>query len=110
EFQHGVVGVGVLAELHHRHPRAGRPFHVRIELTVPRAAPIVVSREPSLHPTLKDEEREAPRKAADVDSVRRYAAVAVRDAFDVARRRLEDIAREQRSTINLPDRAGAASS
>jgi sigma 54 modulation/S30EA-like ribosomal protein len=109
QFYDRIVGCRVLVELPHRHHRAGRHFHVRIELTVPRAAPIVVSREPSLHPTLKDAEEQALHKAADVETVRRYAGVAVREAFGVARRQLEEMARERRSIAAQPARIEAAS-
>lgn len=98
QFYAGIVRCRVLLELPQRH-RDGRRFHTRIELTVPGGPPIVVSHEPSLHGRLKDVQEEEHHKKTEVDSVHRYAAVAIRDAFDAARRRLEDFAREQRSAI-----------
>jgi hypothetical protein len=97
QFYDGIVRCRVLVELPHRHRRDGRHFHVRIELTVPGGA-IVVSHEPSLHGTLKHVE-DAHHKAAEIDSVHRYVVVAVSQAFDAARRRLEDFAREQRGAV-----------
>jgi cold shock CspA family protein len=99
QFHQGIVRCRVLVEVPHRHRLDGRHFHVRIETTVPGGPPIVVSHEPSLHGRLKDVEDEAHRKDDEVASVHRYAAVAVREAFDAARRRLEDVAREQRGMV-----------
>lgn len=99
QFYAGIVRCRVLIELAHRHRHEGRHFHVRVEVTVPGGPPIVVSHEPSLHGGLKDIAYEAHRKHADIASVHRYAGVAVREAFDAARRRLEDFAREQRGDV-----------
>jgi len=99
KFYEGIVRCRVLVELPHRHRHGGRHFHVRIEVTVPGGAPIVVSHEPSLHAGLKDVEDETARKRTEVEHVHRYAGAAIRDAFDAARRRLEDFAREQRGVV-----------
>jgi hypothetical protein len=99
QFYDGIVRCRVLVELPHRHSRDGRHFHVRIELTVPGGAPIVISHEPSLHGTLKHIEEDSHHKEAEIDTVHQYAAVAVRQAFDAARRRLEDFARVQRGAV-----------
>lgn len=99
QFYPGIVRCRVRVEMPHRHRRDGRHFHVRLEVTVPGVEPIVVSQEPSLHGRLKDVEEPAHRKESEIDSVRRYANVTVRNAFDTARRRLEDVAREQRGAV-----------
>lgn len=99
QFSAGIVRCRVLVEVPHRHRRTGRHFHVRIEITVPGGEPIVISHEPSLYAGLKDVERDAARKEAEVEAVHRHAAVAVREAFDAARRRLEDVVREQRGDV-----------
>ena len=99
QFYAGIVRCRVLIEVPHRHRRDGRHFHVRIEITVPGTAPIVVSHEPSPHARLKDVEEDAPHKESEIDSVRRYAGVAVHEAFTAARRQLEDFAREQRGAV-----------
>jgi ribosome-associated translation inhibitor RaiA len=62
----------VTIEAPHRHQRQGRQFHVRIELAVPGRT-LVVSRDPG--------------EAAAHDDV----YVALRDAFDAARRQLDDL-------------------
>jgi cold shock CspA family protein len=99
QFYAGIVRCDVTVEVPHRHRQEGRHFRVRIDLTVPGRPPIIVSHEPTLHSRLKDAEEEALRKESEVESVRRYAGVAVRDAFDAARRRLEDAAREARGAV-----------
>ena len=99
QFHDGIVGCRVLVELPHRHRRNGRHFHVRIEVTVPRSAPIVVSHEPSTHRPVKDAEEAAHRKETEVEAQNRYARVAVHQAFDAARRQLQDLAREQRGSV-----------
>ena len=104
-FYPGVVHCHVLVETPHRHRHDGRHFHIRIDLTVPGRAPVVISHEPSLHARLKDAEGEAHRKESEIEGVHRYALVTIREAFDVARRRLEDIAREQRGVVKTHEAA-----
>jgi cold shock CspA family protein len=99
QFHAGIVRCRVIIELPHRHRRDGRHFHVRIEVTVRGGEPIVVSHEPSLHGRLKHVDEDVHRKETEVEGVHRYAAVAIREAFDAARRRLEDVAREQRGAV-----------
>jgi cold shock CspA family protein len=99
QFYTGIVRCRVLVEMPHRHRHDGRHFHVRIEVTVPGGPPIVVSHEPSLHGRSKDTEVEALYKDEEIESVHRYARVTIHEAFDAARRRLEDFAREQRGTV-----------
>lgn len=106
-FHHrSIIRCHVLLEQPHRHRQDGRHFRVSIELTVPGGEPIVINREPSLHGRLKDAEQDAHRKEGEVDSVRQYAVVAVHEAFDTARRRLEDLAREQRGAVKTHEVPG----
>lgn len=99
QFYPGIVGCHVAVEVPNRHREKGRQYHVSLEVTVPGHAPIVVSHSPSLHSPLKDVGEEAHHKDSEVDSVHRHAYVAIRQAFDVARRQLQDIAREQRGAV-----------
>jgi cold shock CspA family protein len=98
QFYRGIVRCRVVIELPHRHRHDGRHVHVRVSC-VPGAPLIVASHEPSLHGRLKDFEEEEHHKDTEIESVHRHAAVALREAFDVARRRLEDVAREQRGAV-----------
>ena len=99
QFYGGVVRCRVLVELPHRHRHGGQHFHVHIDLTVPGGAPIVVSHEPSLHGPIKDVAEPAHHKESEIEAVHRYAHVAIREAFEVARRKVQDFAREQRGVV-----------
>ena len=93
-----IVACRVLVELAHRHHESGNRFHVRIELTVP-GEQIVVRHEHGLHATAQDTDAERATKQDETDPERQHALVAVRQAFDVARRRLQDYARRQRGVV-----------
>ena len=77
QFYSGIVRCRVRVEVPHRHRRDSHHFQVHIELTVSGGAPIVVSHQP-----------------AHAD-----AHMAMHQAFDAVRRRLEDFAREQRGAV-----------
>jgi len=74
-FYSEIMRCRVVVEVPHRHHREGLLYNVRIDMTVP-GTEIVVKREPS----------------EDLE-------VAIRDAFDAARRKLEDFARRQRGAV-----------
>jgi cold shock CspA family protein len=99
QFYAGIMRCRVAVELPHRHRHDGRHFHVRIELTVAGGSPLVISHEPTQHGRLKDTEGEEHHKQNEAALRHRYASVAIHEAFDAARRRLEDFAREQRGTV-----------
>lgn len=80
----------VLVEVPHRHHRSGNRYQVRIELAVPGDT-LVVSHHPSLDTTIKHAGG-SPSKAGERDSDARHAAIVIREAFDIARRRLIDFA------------------
>jgi cold shock CspA family protein/ribosome-associated translation inhibitor RaiA len=80
EFYDRITSVRVVVETPHRQHRQGKLFHVRIDVRVP-GREIVVSREPAQHHAYED------------------VYVAIRDAFDAARRQIEDYAREMRGTV-----------
>jgi cold shock CspA family protein len=99
QFYSGIVRCRVLVEVPHRHRHDGRHFQVRIDITVPGGAPIVVSHEPSLHGPLIDVSEAEHHKDTEIEAVHRYAHVAIHEAFDAARRQLQDFAREQRGVV-----------
>lgn len=78
-FEH-IMRCHVVVELHHKHHHQGNLYHVRIDITVP-GHEIVVSREPRDHHAHED------------------VYVAVRDAFDAAKRQLEDYSRTLRGDV-----------
>ncbi len=75
QFYSGLIGCKVVVDQPGLHQHKGKPFNIRIDLTVP-GGEIVVDRQ-------KDED----------------VYVALRDAFDAARRKLEDYGRRQRLEI-----------
>lgn len=82
-----------------RHQKGGARFHVRIDLTVPGEEIVISHDSPTLHGHLQDIEAPKRAKATEVGAAQKYGHVAVREAFDAARRRLQDYARRQRGEI-----------
>ena len=80
EYFGRIIGCHVVVEASTRRQHKGKLYHLRVDLTVP-GREIVVKRDPSEHHALED------------------ILVAVRDAFDAARRQLEDHARATRGDI-----------
>ncbi len=76
-FADHIMSCRVVVEAPHKHHHQGGLFHVRIDIKVP-GRELVVSREPAGHHAHED------------------VYVAVRDAFDAARRQLEDYVRHVR--------------
>jgi cold shock CspA family protein/ribosome-associated translation inhibitor RaiA len=93
-----IMGCRVLIELAERHHEAGNRYHVRIDLTVP-GEEIVVAHDPGLHATAQDLHAGKVARKDESDPERRHVRVAVHEAFDIARRRLQDYARRQRGTV-----------
>jgi hypothetical protein len=85
-----ILNCRVLVEVPHRHHRSGNRYQVRIELSVPGDT-LVVSHYPSLDPAIR-QTGGAPTKSVELDSDDRDAAIVIREAFDIARRRLQDFA------------------
>ncbi|MDA8049837.1 MAG: HPF/RaiA family ribosome-associated protein [Rhodospirillales bacterium] len=76
-FASRILRCRVTVESPHRHHHQGRLYRIRLEIVVPRGEIVVT--------------RESPQ-----DHAHEEAAVAVRDAFDAAARRLEDHVRNLR--------------
>ena len=102
-YYHAIMGCHVLVEFAQRHHEAGNRYHVRIDLTVPGEA-IVVAHDASLHATDQDIHLAKATKQDEADPERKHAFVAVREAFDVARRQLQDYARRHRGTVKTAAR------
>jgi hypothetical protein len=83
------IAVGFVNRRHEN----GNRYHIRIDVTVPRER-IVVSHEAALGGSERTG-LTAATKRMELDRGRRYVTVAVREAFDAARRRLEDYRRRQ---------------
>ena len=80
-FEH-ITSCRVVVEAPERHHRKGKLYHVRIQIGVP-GQELVVSRHPSQNHAHED------------------VYVAVRDAFDAARRQLEDYARKLEGKVKV---------
>jgi cold shock CspA family protein len=104
-FCEEIMGCRVMVETPHRHHHKGKQYHVRVDLTVP-GGEIVIKRAPKLvtdrplrsHKAPEDVEPEGSRelsKYAAHDDIR----LSIRDAFDAARRKLQDYARRQRAVV-----------
>jgi cold shock CspA family protein len=85
-FSDLIMGCRVVMEARHRRHHQGRLYHLRIDITT-AGEEIVVSREPALHHAHED------------------VYVSIRDAFDAARRRLEDYARRHRRDVKVHEGA-----
>ena len=79
-FGADLVGCRVTIEQEHKHQHQGRPFAVRIDLTLP-GQELAINR-------VQDED----------------AYVALRDAFDAARRKVEDAVRIRRGEVKHHER------
>ena len=80
EFCSEIMSCRVVVEAKHHHHHKGNLYHVRLDITVPDSE-IVISRERDLHHAHED------------------AYVAIRDAFNSARRKLEDYSRRRRQDV-----------
>ena len=88
-FYEKIMACRVVVEAPHRRHHKGKLYHVRIDMTVP-GGELVVKREPSRHAAHED------------------PYVAIRDAFDGARRKLQDYARRRRGDTKQHEPARAA--
>jgi cold shock CspA family protein len=102
-FCPSITSCRVLVELAQRHHKRGNRCHVRIDLTLP-GEEIVVAHEASLRAAARAIEADRITKREESDPERKHLGVAVRKAFDVARRRLQDYARRQRGAVKTSRR------
>ncbi len=75
-----IMRCSVVVEAHHKHHHKGNTYHVRIDLTVP-GSELVASREPDQHQAHED------------------VYVAIRDAFNAARRQLKTFVGRSRRDV-----------
>jgi ribosome-associated translation inhibitor RaiA len=102
-----IVSGRIVVEAPHRHQQQGNDFRISIHLAVPRSE-IVVKHEPSLHSTLVRQGAEESEKHLETQPEHKDIYVSVRDAFDAARRQLEDYSRKLRGDVksHAADAAG----
>lgn len=107
KYYNHIMGCRVMIEVPHRHREEGEYHHVRIYVTVP-GGEIVVRREPSLHSRQRHIHEEARSKDREIERSRKHLQVAIREAFDTLRRRLQDYARRQRLDVKTREAAPRA--
>jgi hypothetical protein len=93
-FYGAIVGRRVLIEFPHRHRSKGRPVHIRIDLAVP-GEDIIVDQNTTRHFSGRGSQADRAHRAEALKSAHQDVVAAIHDAFDVARRRLEDFARKR---------------
>lgn len=93
-FYPSIVSARVRIDQSGRH-REGNRYRVLVELGIP-GADVVISHEASVRPGLVASGEHRTRKQHEPEPDHRLAKVAIRDAFEAARRRLQDTARRQR--------------
>lgn len=106
KYYQPIMGCRVLVEFAQGHHERGNHFHVRIDLTVP-GDELVVAHDANLHASGKDLEEPEDAQRAEPHPERKHALVAVREAFDAARRRLQDYGRRQRGRVKAHPRPPA---
>lgn len=95
-----ITACRVMVEPAHRHHHDGNRYHVRIDLTVP-GHEIVVSRDANVHAAAQDSGAQAQTKRTEVDPDHRHAKVVVREAFEAARRQLQDYRRRLGRAVKI---------
>ena len=93
-----ITSCRAVVSIPHQHHDSGNRFSVRVEILVPDEE-IVVSRDANLHAAIQDLAENEWVKAFDIEGMRKDLRVVVRDAFDAARRQLQDYARRHRMAV-----------
>jgi hypothetical protein len=95
KFFDRIVSCRVLVERQYGHHHTGSPFHVRLNVVVPRTD-LAIDTEPSVKVPPGDEVQRL-HKSDEIDAIYKDPALTVRDTFRRARRRLQEYARRKTS-------------
>jgi ribosome-associated translation inhibitor RaiA len=98
EYYDRITSCRVMVEIPHRHQNGKYQFHIRIDLIVP-GAEIVVNHEPTLHSSLQRQGGEEHVKGQELSAPHKDVYVAIRDAFKVARRKLQEYSQRQNGAV-----------
>jgi len=93
-----IIGCRVTVDRPHGRHEAGNRFRLRIDLTV-KGGEIAVTREATLHATAKALGDLQNAKRLEVEGMRKDLKLVIHEAFDVARRRVQEYARRQRGDV-----------
>jgi hypothetical protein len=88
----------VLVERADHHHRDGSRYRVRIDLAVP-GEDIVIAHDASPRSGARQRAAQSLRKGDELERTHRRATVAIREAFEQARRRLQDYERRRRGQV-----------
>jgi cold shock CspA family protein len=97
-FYHHIVACRVAIHVPHRHHRKGSLYHIRIDLQVP-GGEIVVNREPALASEARALKYPAATKHFELHPLMKDLRLAIKSAFRIAARRVQDYARKQRGEV-----------
>ena len=97
-FYHHIVACRVAIHVPHRHHRKGSLYYIRIDLQVP-GGEIVVNREPALDLEARVLDYPAAAKHLELNPTMKNLHLAIKSAFRIASRRLQDYARRQRGEV-----------
>ena len=101
-FAPNIMSCRVMVEVPHKHHRHGNRYHVRITAHVP-GDEIVVSHQPTLHGEERHLAQSAHHKATELAATDRDLYTAIHEAFDLARRQLQDSIRRTRGKVKTHD-------
>ncbi len=93
-----IMSCHVVVEIPHRHHEEGNRVSVHIDLTVPDEE-IAVTRGSNLHAVAQDLDEQEWTKHFEVEGMRKDVSLVIKNAFDVARRRLQDYVRRHRLDV-----------
>lgn len=99
-FYNNVLSCRVVVEIPHRHHRKGDAYHIRISVRVP-GGEVVVNRAPSLGNEMRHLGEPAAKKHLELEDVQKNLRLAIKSAFRIVERRLQDFARCQRGDVKL---------
>jgi cold shock CspA family protein len=95
-----IMGCRVVVDIPHKHHRFGNPYALRIDLTVP-GGEISVNRAPSKYTDRKDIHDAKISKSEEIKVVHKQLNAVINEAFDTARRLLQEHIRKQRSDVKM---------
>jgi ribosome-associated translation inhibitor RaiA len=98
EFYDRITSCRVMLKIPHQYQNGKYQFHIRIDLTAP-GVEIVVNHEPTLHNSLRRTESEDHAKGQELSAPHKDVYVATRDAFKVARRKLQAYSHRQNGAV-----------
>src|SRR5262249_47270713 len=98
EFYDHIRSCRVTIEIPRRYQNGKYQFHIRIDLTVP-GAEIAVNHEPTLHSSLQRLGGEERAKGQELSAPHKDVYVAIRDAFKIARRKVQEYSHRQNGAV-----------